>query len=168
MGPTASISLLLGTVLAAQIVILNAYAQGPPPDAIPSNVSASSGTDAIVALVTAIATVVTTVAGMLAVLLPKIKTNSQELQKAKDIAIEGARAATFAARGILENKEEIRTVVDFGVNLAPKEAQLALEKNKVKLEELTKEIEIKRKQFERLIQMVPKEGQIDLVEKFPR
>ena len=168
MGSTFSIALLLGTVLIAQIVILNAYAQGPPPGASTSNDTASSGTDAIVALVTAIATVVTTVGGMLAVLLPKIKTNSQELEKAKEIAIEGARAATFAARGILENKEEIRTVVDYGVNLAPKEAQLALEKNKAKLEELTNEIEIKRKQFERLIQMVPKEGQIDLVQHFPR
>jgi hypothetical protein len=171
LGKTSSIALLLGAVLTAQIVMLNAYAQGPPPGASvsqPAPQPASSGTDAIVALVTAIATVVTTVGGMLAVLLPKIKTNSQELERAKEIAIEGSRAATFAARGILENKEEIKAVVDVGVNLAPKEAQLALEKNKAKLEEPTKEIEIKRKQFERLIQMVPKAGQIDLVEKFPR
>ena len=154
LGTTSSFASLLGAVLTTQMFMLNVYAQVPTP-----GTSASQP---------AIATVVTTVGGMLAVLLPKIKTNSQELEKAKEIAIEGSRAATFAARGILENKEQIKAVVDVGVNLAPKEAQLALEKNKAKLEELTKEIEIKRKQFERLIQMVPKEGQIDLVQQFPR
>jgi hypothetical protein len=164
---TSSTALFLGAVLTAQIFILNTYAQGSPIDTSASQ-PISPGTDAIVALVTAIATVVTTVGGMLAVLLPKIKTNSQELEKAKEIAIEEARAASFAARGILENKEEIKTVVDYGVNLAPTEAQLALEKNKAKLEEVTKEIEIKRNQFERLIQMIPKEGQIELVQEFPR
>lgn len=167
LGTTSSFASLLGAVLTTQMFMLNVYAQVPTPGTSASQ-PATSDTDALLALVTAIATVVTTVGGMLAVLLPKIKTNSQELEKAKEIAIEGSRAATFAARGILENKEQIKAVVDVGVNLAPKEAQLALEKNKAKLEELTKEIEIKRKQFERLIQMVPKEGQIDLVQQFPR
>jgi hypothetical protein len=130
--------------------------------------STGDSSTAITALVTAIATIVASVGGILAVMLPKIKTNSVETEKAKELAIEGARAATFAARGIIENREQIKEGIEAGLELGPEELRAYAANNKDRLVEYTKQLELKRKQFERLLAMIPTEGQIDLVDKFPR
>jgi hypothetical protein len=127
-----------------------------------------SSSEAITAMIVAIATAITSVGGMLAIILPRIKTNSVLAEKAKEIAIEGSRAATFAARGVIENREKIKEGIGIGLQLGPEQLRTYAEDHKEEIAREGRELDIKRKQLDRLLEMIPKEGQIDLVENFPR
>ena len=129
---------------------------------------ATTSSEALTGMVTAVATAVITIGGLLGYLLPKIKSQNTFINQVKEVAIAGSQTATFAARGVLENKTELQTGIDAVLALGPAELKAYVEKNKDNIIAAKKEIELKQKQFERLIQMVPKEGQIDLVENFPR
>lgn len=130
------------------------------------SVSEELASNSITALITAVATIVTAVGGVLAYILPKLKTQSAELEKVREAAITGANAATFAARGVIENQEKIRTAIDVGVKVSGSETELA--KVQPQIDALAKELEMKRKQLERLLEMIPASANIDSVKEFPR
>lgn len=130
------------------------------------SVSEELASNSITALITAVATIITAVGGLLAYILPKLKTQNAELEKVREAAITGANAATFAARGVIENQEKIKTAIDVGVKVSGTEQELA--KVQPQIEALAKDLELKRKQLERLLEMVPKQANIDSVADFPR
>ena len=122
----------------------------------------------ITSIITEIAVLVGAIGGLLAVVLPRIKTTDERAKKALEIGISGAQAATFAARGVVENREKIQQGIGLGLKLAPDELQKYAEDHKEDIRTAARELEIKRKQLEALLELVPKEGQIDLVKDFPR
>jgi len=122
----------------------------------------------LTAIITVVATLMASLGTFLGVILPKLKTNSVEAQKAKEFAIEVGKAATFAARGIIENKAQIQEGLEAGLNLSPEELRNYALKNESKIKAARIELELKKKQLDRLFQLVPAEANVDSEKDFPR
>jgi len=128
----------------------------------------TSAATELTAIITVIATLIGTIGAFLGVLLPRIKATSTEAQRAKEIAVEVGKAATFAARGIIENKAQIQEGLEAGLELGPEDLKKYAIANKDRIAKARRELEIKQKQLDRLFQLVPQEANIDSETNFPR
>ena len=82
--------------------------------------------------------------------------------------MEVGKAATFAARGVIENKAQIQEAIEAGLELGPAELKDYALKNQDKIKATRMELELKKKQLDRLFQLVPSEANVDSEKEFPR
>jgi len=96
----------------------------------------------------------------------KATSHDPQIKKALDTGVAVGRIAT--AKKAVENKENIKSLIDVGLKIAPPQAQQAIEEQKALMNKVTREIEATNAQITRLRPAVPPEADADTIANLPR
>ncbi len=88
--------------------------------------------------------------------------------KAKDIAVAGGQAATFASQKTVEYADRIKNILQAGYNLSPEEAKKAADSVVDDMDKLSEQVKYGTEQFKIVIQNVPLEARADSIRELPR
>jgi peptidoglycan hydrolase CwlO-like protein len=143
--------------------ILQVYAQQNNTDTI-STPEAISGT------INSIALLVGVVAPLIVSGLAYVKSKSQDpkINEAIDMGTYVGQMATTISNKALENKQNIKALVEFGLKAAPQEVQQAIDEKKALLIKLNKEIQATEAQIKRIAPMIPGQANADTIRDLPR
>jgi peptidoglycan hydrolase CwlO-like protein len=143
--------------------ILQVYAQQNNTDTI-STPEAISGT------INSIALLVGVVAPLIVSGLAYVKSKSQDpkINEAIDMGTYVGQMATTISNKALENKQNIKALVEFGLKAAPDEVQQAIDEKKALLIKLNKEIQATEAQIKRIAPMIPGQANADTIRDLPR
>jgi hypothetical protein len=162
------LSIALATVVMVLTItmpfqILQIYAQQNNTDTI-STSEAISGTISSVALLVGV------VAPLIVSGLAYVKSKSQDpkINEAIDMGTYVGQMATTISNKALENKQNIKALVEFGLKAAPDEVQQAIDEKKALLIKLNKEIQATEAQIKRIAPMIPGQANADTIRDLPR
>ena len=85
----------------------------------------------------------------------KAKSHDPKIEEAINTGIVVGKVATATANKALENKENIKKLIDVGLQLAPQDAQQAIAAKQELIDKLNKEIQATTAQIKQLTPMVP-------------
>jgi hypothetical protein len=85
----------------------------------------------------------------------KAKSHDPKIDEAMNAGIAIGKIATATANKALENKENIKTLVDLSLQIAPADAQKAIAEKQALIDKLNREIQATTAQIKRLKPMVP-------------
>ncbi|MGB8034636.1 MAG: hypothetical protein WCF03_12540 [Nitrososphaeraceae archaeon] len=85
----------------------------------------------------------------------KAKSHDPKIEEAINTGIAVGKVATATANKALENKENIKKLIDVGLQLAPQDAQQAIAAKQELIDKLNKEIQATTAQIKQLTPMVP-------------
>ena len=142
--------------------ILHIYAQG--------NANTASVSQSVGELINSVALLVGVVAPLNVSGLAYVKAKSQD-PKIKDAADKGiyvGQLATATANKALENKQNIKEIIDFSLKIAPEEAKKILVEKQGLVEKLNKEIKATEAQITRITPKLPGEANADTIPNLPR
>jgi hypothetical protein len=91
-----------------------------------------------------------------------------ENQRGTDTGIYVGQLATATADKALENKQNIKDMIDFSLKIAPEEAKKILVEKQGLLEKLNKEIQATQTQIKRITPMIPGNANADTISDLPR
>jgi hypothetical protein len=121
-------------------------------------------------LINSVAILVGVVAPLIVSGLAYVKAKSQDpkITQAVETGIHVGRIATATANKALENKESIKQLLEFGLTLAPQDAQRAMAEKQALIERLNKEIQATEAQIKRITPMIPGQANADTIPDLPR
>jgi peptidoglycan hydrolase CwlO-like protein len=85
----------------------------------------------------------------------KAKSHDPKINEALDTGIAVGKVATAAANKALENKQNIKTLIDLGLQTSPQDTQQAIASKQALIDRLNKEIQATTAQIKQLTPMVP-------------
>jgi hypothetical protein len=143
--------------------MLEIYAQQNNTD----NISTS---EAISGTINSVALLVGVVAPLIVSGLAYVKSKSQDpkINEAIDMGTYVGQMATTISNKALENKQNIKALVEFGLKAAPQEVQQAIDEKKALLIKLNKEIQATEAQIKRIAPMIPGQANADTIRDLPR
>jgi hypothetical protein len=132
--------------------------------------TAPTASESLSGLINAISLLVGAVVPLIVSTLTYVKARSHdpEIKKALDTGIAVGRIATATAKKAVENKENIKDLIDIGLKAAPPQTQQAIEERKVLIDKITQEINATNAQIARLRPAVPPEADADRIADLPR
>ena len=85
----------------------------------------------------------------------KAKSHDPKINEALDTGIAVGKVATATANKALENKQNIKTLIDLGLQTSPQDTQQAIASKQALIDRLNKEIQATTAQIKQLTPMVP-------------
>jgi hypothetical protein len=131
---------------------------------VPTSAESLSG------LINAVSLLVGAVVPLIISVLTYVKARSHDpkIKKALETGVAVGRMATATAKKAVENKENIKSLIDVGLKMAPPQAQQAIDQQKTLMNKVTQEIEATNAQIARLKPAVPPEADADTIANLPR
>jgi hypothetical protein len=125
---------------------------GTATTAVPPTVAESLST-----LVNSVALAVGAIAPIIVSILAytKAKSHDPKIDEAINTGIAVGKVATATANKALENKENIKSLIDVGLQIAPQDVQQAVAAKQGLIDKLNKEIQATTAQIKQLAPMVP-------------
>jgi phosphoglycerate-specific signal transduction histidine kinase len=129
-----------------------------------------TASESLSGLINAISLLVGAVVPLIISVLTYVKASSHDpqIKKALDTGVAVGRIATATAKKAVENKENIKSLIDVGLKIAPPQAQQAIEEQKTLMNKVTQEIEATNAQISQLRPSVPPEADADTIANLPR
>jgi hypothetical protein len=160
-----TLSLLIITISISLIMclpILHTYAQ--------DNTNTASVSQSVGELINSVALLVGVVAPLIVSGLAYVKAKSQDpkIKEAADTGIYVGQLATATANKALENKQNIKEMIDFSLKIAPEDAKRILTEKQGLIEKLNKEIQATEAQIKRIAPKIPGEANADTISNLPR
>jgi hypothetical protein len=154
-------------ILAAVMIsfpILHIYAQQT------SNTNTAGVSESLSGLINSVALLVGVIAPLIVSGLAYVKAKSQDpkIKEAADTGIYVGQLATATANKALENKENLKEVISYGLAIAPEEAKKMLVERQALIEKLNKEISATQAQIKRITPMIPGQANADTIADLPR
>jgi Na+/phosphate symporter len=120
--------------------------------------------------INSIALLVGVVAPLIVSGLAYVKSKSQDpdINKALEDAKNVGLIATAIAHKAVENKQNIKAIIETGLEAAPEDVQKAIEQRKALIDKLNKEIQATNAQISRLVPLIPGEANADTIPDLPR
>ena len=120
--------------------------------------------------INSIALLVGVVAPLIVSGLAYVKSKSQDphINKALEDAKNVGLTATAMANKVVENKQNIKALIETGLEVAPEDIQKAIEQRKALIDKLDKEIQATNAQINRLVPLIPGEANADTIPDLPR
>ena len=130
----------------------------------------TSTSESINELINSVALLVGVVAPLIVSGLAYVKSKSQDpkINEAIDMGTYVGQMATTISNKALENKQNIKALVEFGLKAAPQEVQQAIDEKKALLIKLNKEIQATEAQIKRIAPMIPGQANADTIRDLPR
>jgi type IV secretory pathway TrbL component len=91
----------------------------------------------------------------------KAKSHDPKIDEAINTGISVGKMATATANKALENKENIKTLLDIGLKIAPQDTQQAIAAKQALIDKLNKEIQATTVQIKQLKPMIPGKADAD-------
>ena len=151
--------------MAIPLSILQIYAQPQ------NNTDATTGiSQSISELINSVALLVGVIAPLIVSGLAYVKAKSQDpkINEAIETGIHVGHIATATANKALENKQSIKSLIEFGLKAAPQEVQQVIDEKKVLIDKLNKEIQATEAQIKRIAPMIPGQANADTIPDLPR
>src|ERR671921_1358489 len=144
--------------------ILEIYAQQN------NTATTTSTSESLSELINSVSLLVGVVAPLIVSGLAYVKAKSQDpkINEAIETGIHVGQIATATANKALENKQNIRSLIEFGLKAAPDEIQQAIDKRKALIEKLNQEIQATEAQIKRITPMIPGKANADTIPNLPR
>src|ERR671921_1209050 len=160
----AAVIVLQILTMAIPLPILQIYAQQQ------SNTGTTGISQSLSELINSVALLVGVVAPLIVSGLAYVKSKSQDpkINQAIETGIHVGQIATATANKALENKQNIRSLIEFGLKAAPDEIQQAIDKRKALIEKLNQEIQATEAQIKRITPMIPGKANADTIPNLPR
>ena len=120
--------------------------------------------------INSIALLVGVVAPLIVSGLAYVKSKSQDphINKALEDAKNVGLTATAMAHKVVENKQNIKALIETGLEAPPEDIQKAIEQRKALIDKLDKEIQATNAQISRLVPLIPGEANADTIPDLPR
>lgn len=163
--PLLTLLMIVITVMTF-LPILHIYAQQNTNATTPPRTAA----EVLAETINSIALLVGVVAPLIVSGLAYVKSKSQDphINKALEDAKNVALVATAIAHKAVENKQNIKAVIETGLEAAPEDVQKVIEQRKALIDKLNKEIQATNAQLSRLVPMIPGEANADTIPDLPR
>ena len=161
-------AIVISTItMAIPLPILQIYAQQPQQQ---NNTATTSTSESINELINSIALLVGVVAPLIVSGLAYVKSKSQDpkINEAIETGIHVGQMATTISNKALENKQNIKALVELGLKAAPDEVQQAINERKALIDKLNKEIQATEAQLKRIAPMIPGQANADTIPNLPR
>ena len=144
--------------------ILHIYAQQT------DNTNTAGVSESLSGLINSVALLVGVIAPLIVSGLAYVKAKSQDpkIKEAADTGIYVGQLATATANKALENKENLKEVISYGLAIAPEEAKKMLVDRQALIEKLNKEINATQAQIKRITPMIPGQANADTIADLPR
>jgi hypothetical protein len=144
--------------------ILEIYAQQN------NTATTTSTSESLSELINSVSLLVGVVAPLIVSGLAYVKAKSQDpkINEAIETGIHVGQMATATANKALENKQNIKSLIEFGLKAAPDEIQQAIDKRKALIEKLNQEIQATEAQIKRITPMIPGKANADTIPNLPR
>ena len=139
------------------------YAQQNNTDTISISESISETISSVALLIGVVAPLI--VSGLAYV---KAKSQDPKINEAIDTGIHVGQMATTIPNKALENKQNIKDLVELGLKAAPDEVQQALDEKKALLIKLNKEIQATEAQIKQIAPMITGQANADTIRDLPR
>jgi hypothetical protein len=150
-------------IIAMPFQILQIYAQQNNTDTISISESISETINSAALLIGVVAPLI--VSGLAYV---KAKSQDPKIKEAIDTGIHVGQMATTLSNKALENKQNIKALVELGLKAAPDEVQQAIDEKKALLIKLNKEIQATEAQIKQIAPMIPGQANADTIRDLPR
>lgn len=150
-------------IIAMPFQILQIYAQQNNTDTISISESISETINSVALLIGVVAPLI--VSGLAYV---KAKSHDPKIKEAIDTGIHVGQMATTLSNKALENKQNIKALVELGLRAAPDEVQQAIDEKKALLIKLNKEIQATEAQIKQIAPMIPGQANADTIRDLPR
>lgn len=150
-------------IIAMPFQILQIYAQQNNTDTISISESISETINSVALLIGVVAPLI--VSGLAYV---KAKSQDPKIKEAIDTGIHVGQMATTLSNKALENKQNIKALVELGLKAAPDEVQQAIDEKKALLIKLNKEIQATEAQIKQIAPMIPGQANADTIPNLPR
>ena len=150
-------------IIAMPFQILQIYAQQNNTDTIGISESISETINSVALLIGVVAPLI--VSGLAYV---KAKSQDPKIKEAIDTGIHVGQMATTLSNKALENKQNIKALVELGLKAAPDEVQQAIDEKKALLIKLNKEIQATEAQIKQIAPMIPGQANADTIPDLPR
>ena len=150
-------------IIAMPFQILQIYAQQNNTDTISISESISETINSVALLIGVVAPLI--VSGLAYV---KAKSQDPKIKEAIDTGIHVGQMATTLSNKALENKQNIKALVELGLKAAPDEVQQAIDERKALIDKLNKEIQATEAQIKRIAPMIPGQANADTIPNLPR
>jgi hypothetical protein len=150
--------------MAIPLPILQIYAQPQ------NNTATTSISQSLSEVINSVALLVGVVAPLIVSGLAYVKAKSQDpkINEAIETGIHVGQIATATANKALENKQNIKSLIEFGLKVAPDEVQQAINEKKALIDRLNKEIQATEAQIKRIVPMIPGQANADTIPDLPR
>jgi peptidoglycan hydrolase CwlO-like protein len=147
-----------------QFQILEIYAQQN------NTATTTSTSESLSELINSVSLLVGVIAPLIVSGLAYVKAKSQDpkINEAIETGIHVGQMATATANKALENKQNIKSLIEFGLKAAPDEIQQAIDKKKALIEKLNQEIQATEAQIKRITPMIPGKANADTIPNLPR
>ena len=144
--------------------ILETYAQQN------NTATTTTTSESLSELINSVSLLVGVVAPLIVSGLAYVKAKSQDpkINEAIETGIHVGQMATATANKALENKQNIKSLIEFGLKAAPDEIQQAIDKKKALIEKLNQEIQATEAQIKRITPMIPGKANADTIPNLPR
>jgi len=144
--------------------ILEIYAQQN------NTATTTSTSESLSELINSVSLLVGVVAPLIVSGLAYVKAKSQDpkINDAIETGIHVGQMATATANKALENKQNIKSLIEIGLKAAPDEIQQAIDKRKALIEKLNQEIQATEAQIKRITPMIPGKANADTIPNLPR
>jgi len=164
-GLTTVLMMLTMVLISFPIFHISAQRQGGNTGTATTTTSQSLGE-----LINSVALLVGVVAPLIVSGLAYVKAKSQDpkIKEAAETGIHVGRIATATANKALENKQNIKELLEFGLSVAPEDARRALAEKQALIDKLNKEIQATEAQIKRITPMIPGQANADTISDLPR
>jgi hypothetical protein len=162
--PTTVLMMLTMVLISFPILHISAQQQGA------NTTTTTTVSESLSGLINSVALLVGVVAPLIVSGLAYVKAKSQDpkIKEAAETGIYVGQIATATANKALENKQNIKELVEFGLTLAPQEAQRAIAQKQALIDKLNKEIQATQAQIRRITPMIPGQANADVIPDLPR
>jgi type IV secretory pathway TrbL component len=143
--------------------VLQIYAQQNNTDTISISESISETINSVALLIGVVAPLI--VSGLAYV---KAKSQDPKIKEAIDTGIHVGQMATTLSNKALENKQNIKALVELGLKAAPDEVQQAIDEKKALLIKLNTEVQATEAQIKQIAPMIPGQANADTIRDLPR
>ena len=154
-------------VISFPIIRISAQQQG---DSDAATTTTATTSQSLSELINSIAILIGVVAPLIVSGLAYVKAKSQDpkIKEAIDTGIHVGQIATATANKALENKQNIKELLDFSLKIAPEDAKKMLAEKQALIDKLNKEIQATQAQIKRLTPMIPGQANADTIADLPR
>ena len=144
--------------------ILEIYAQQN------NTTTTTSISESLSQLINSVALLLGVIAPLIVSGLAYVKSKSQDpkINEAIETGIHVGQMATAISNKALENKQNIKTLIELGLKAAPDEVQQAIDEKKALIDKLNKEIQATEAQIKRIAPMIPGQANADTIPNLPR
>jgi hypothetical protein len=98
----------------------------------------------------------------------KVQSHDPKIKDAMNTAISVGKLTTTISNKALENKESLKSAIEWGLSVTPEDSKNAILKKQELIDKLTAQIEATRAQLNRLTPDIPGKANADTIKDLPR